>query len=66
LQDAGIQIPFPQSDLHLKSVDPSLQEFIKSSKTAPAKKVPGGPKPSSKKQSKKKDSFDEGELEITT
>ena len=66
LQEAGIQIPFPQSDLHLKSVDPSLQEFIKSTKATPIKKTSGKPKPSIKKQSRKKDSFDEGELEITT
>jgi small-conductance mechanosensitive channel len=28
LSDAGIEIPFPQHDLHVKSVDPTLQKII--------------------------------------
>jgi len=37
LQDAGIEIPFPQRDLHLRSIDPSIQG-IKDVSRKPARK----------------------------
>ena len=42
LYDAGIQIPFPQRDLHVKSVEPKAAEALKPP-TAPRTK-PAAPK----------------------
>lgn len=48
LADAGFQIPFPQTDLHVKSFDPTVQKtvfpFSKESTNKPARKKPGRPK----------------------
>jgi hypothetical protein len=32
-EDAGIEIPFPQRDLHLRSVDPAAAELLQASES---------------------------------
>ncbi len=48
LAEAGIQIPFPQTDLHVKSFDPTIQKtvfpFSKESIKKTTSKKPGKPK----------------------
>ncbi len=40
LEEAGIQIPFPQHDLHLKSIDPEIEKVaFRKTSTQPAKKT---------------------------
>jgi small-conductance mechanosensitive channel len=42
LQEAGITIPFPQRDLHLKSVEPNVQQALRDSALQPPKGDPDG------------------------
>jgi len=41
LADAGIQIPFPQTDLHVKSFDPTIQKTVFPFSKEQIKKTPG-------------------------
>ena len=54
LADAGIEIPFPQSDLHLRSVDPGIQGLSRQKQKPPTKKRSTKPKPSPKKDTDRK------------
>lgn len=38
-KDAGIEIPFPQRDLHLKSLDPAIMEMVRGSLRSPSPEV---------------------------
>ena len=50
LADAGIQIPFPQTDLHVKSFDPTIQKTIFPFSKEQIKKTPGRKPGKPKKQ----------------
>ncbi len=50
LADAGFQIPFPQTDLHVKSFDPTIQKTIFPFSKEQIKKTPGRKPGRSKKQ----------------
>jgi hypothetical protein len=61
LQDAGIEIPFPQRDLHLRSVDVSIKEHLTANLFDPYPVyVPGSTpsRPSVTRSSKDRDSKD--------
>ena len=44
LQEAGIEIPFPQRDLHIKSIEPQLKENISKPVKTPVKRKITKPK----------------------
>jgi len=50
LADAGIQIPFPQTDLHVKSFDPTIQKTVFPFSKEQIKKTPGRKPGKPKKQ----------------
>jgi small-conductance mechanosensitive channel len=54
LSDAGIEIPFPQSDLHLRSVDPEVLELSMQKQKPPTKKRSTKPKPIPKTETDRK------------
>ena len=62
LHEAGIEIPFPQQDLHLRSIDPAIQQFNSAKNTPATKNQPTRRKPASKKETKKKNESDTNEL----
>ena len=62
LREAGIEIPFPQQDLHLRSIDPAIQQFNSGKNTPATKKQPTRRKPSSEKETKKKNESNTNEF----
>jgi small-conductance mechanosensitive channel len=59
LQSAGIEIPFPQRDLHLRSIDPSIKGFGSGKKSAAAKSKKNPIKQDLKSEVKRKPQTDE-------